>query len=324
MSMSMFHPTTLEQETSLPEQSRPVEVAPVVESGGSRPGVAFRFKARDGYSLAATLHEPEGSQLGAVVLVSGATGARQRYYSRFASFLAQRGFPTLTFDYRGIGGSRPQSLEGFEARMEDWGSQDLAGAIDMVRERYPDRRLLVVGHSVGGQLLGLAPNAGEVSALLNVAAGSGYYKLFPQSWRMGLTWKVLMPTLVRAFGKLPGWAGTAEDLPAGVAEQWARWCLSPDYLLSEGGEPRREAYASLYLPLRAYSFADDEMAPRAAVEHLLSFYADSLMEHRHVSPKDLGRAIGHFGFFRETFRDTLWCEATEWLAIHALTPRPVT
>ncbi|TQF15000.1 alpha/beta fold hydrolase [Myxococcus llanfairpwllgwyngyllgogerychwyrndrobwllllantysiliogogogochensis] len=321
--MSMSHATALEQDTVPSVRSIPQEDRLTAVTQGTSPGVPFRLKAQDGYPLAATLFPHEGAEVGAVVLLAGATGARQRYYSRFASFLARRGFPTVTFDYRGIGGSRPDTLTSFGARMEDWGSQDLAGAIAAMRERFPGRRLLMVGHSVGGQLLGLAENAREVSALLNVATGSGYYKLFPQRLRMALNWRVLTPVLTRAFGKLPGWAGTAEDLPAGVAAQWARWCLSPDYLLSEGGEARREAFASLYLPLRAYSFSDDPIASKASVEHLLSFYADALVEHRRLTPKDVGQAIGHFGFFRENFRDTLWEDAVEWLAIQALTPRPV-
>jgi predicted alpha/beta hydrolase len=256
-----------------------------------------------------------------VVLVSPATGARQRYYSRFAAFLAARGLPTVTYDYRGIGGSRPESLVGFEARLQDWGTLDLSGAIATVRERFPGRRVLLVGHSMGGQLLGLADNARDVAALLTVGSGSGYYRLFPQRLRMALTWGVLAPLLVRTFGMLPGWAGTSEDLPAGVASQWARWCLSPDYLMSEGGEARRKAYASLDLPLRAYSFTDDPIASPGAVRHLLSFFAGAQVEHRLLSPRQVGRPIGHFGFFREPFRDSLWKDAADWLADKALAPR---
>ncbi|MCP3059111.1 alpha/beta fold hydrolase [Myxococcus sp. K38C18041901] len=321
--MSMAHAPVLEQDAGPTVRPLPQEERLTVADTHPSAGVPFRLQALDGYPLSATLFPHEGAEVGAVVLISSATGARQRYYARFAAFLARRGFPTITFDYRGIGGSRPEKLEGFEATLEDWGRQDLAGAIAAVRERFPGRRLLLVGHSVGGQLLGLAENAREVSALLTVAAGSGYYKLFPQRLRMALNWRVLTPTLTRAFGMLPGWAGTVEDLPAGVARQWARWCLDPQYLLSEGGEPRRESYASLYLPVRAYSFSDDPIASKAAVEHLLGFYADALVDHRRVTPKQAGHPIGHFGFFREGSRASLWEEAVEWLAIQALTTRPV-
>ncbi|MFL6259471.1 MAG: hypothetical protein ACJ76Y_07150 [Thermoanaerobaculia bacterium] len=33
-----------------------------------------------------------------------------------------------------------------------------------------------------------------------------------------------------------------------------------------------------------------------------------------TSPREVGApAIGHFGFFRERFRDTLWRESSGWL-----------
>jgi predicted alpha/beta hydrolase len=315
----MSHAATLEQSVGPAVRNTAEDEASLTLDTG--PGVPFPIRARDGYALSGTCFPHAGAELGAVVLISSAMGVRQRYYSRFAAYLAGRGLPTVTYDYRGIGGSRPASLSGFRARMEDFGALDLAGAIDTVRERFPGRRILVVGHSAGGQLLGLADNAREVTALLKVASGSGYYRLFPQRLRMELNWRVLAPLLVKSFGKLPGWAGTAEDLPAGVAEQWARWCLAPDYLLSEGGEPRREAYASLYLPLRAYSFTDDPFASPEAVRALLSFYADALVDHRLLSPKEVGQPIGHFGFFREPFRGSLWADAADWLADKALSPR---
>jgi predicted alpha/beta hydrolase len=281
------------------------------------PGTPLTLTARDGFALAATLHPTPGPEAGAVVLVNSATGAPRRYYARFAHSLAERGLPTVTYDYRGIGDSRPASLRGFPARARDWGALDLAGAIDSVRERFPGRRLLVVGHSIGGQLVGLADNASEVSALLTVASGSGYYRLFPNPARMALTWYVLAPLAVRLFGRLPGWMGTSEDLPAGVAREWGRWCRHPDYLWGEDGPRRRAAYAALRMPLRAYGFTDDPIATPAAVRNLLSFYPGAAVEHREVSPAQVGRAIGHFGFFREPFRTLLWPQAADWLLAHA-------
>jgi predicted alpha/beta hydrolase len=50
------------------------------------------------------------------------------------------------------------------------------------------------------------------------------------------------------------------------------------------------------------------------VEGLLSFYSQAQITHRHVSPKDLGvAAIGHFGFFREQFKSSLWNDTVHWL-----------
>ncbi|MFX7816485.1 alpha/beta fold hydrolase, partial [Acinetobacter baumannii] len=82
----------------------------------------------------------------------------------FASYLAHRGCAVLTYDYRGIGDSRqpamvgynqPKSLVGFKASMSDWAAQDVTAAVRWRRERYHGLPLAYVGHSFGGQALGL-------------------------------------------------------------------------------------------------------------------------------------------------------------------------
>jgi predicted alpha/beta hydrolase len=94
--------------------------------------------ATDGYPLAARLWE--GSQRSrplSVALVNAGAGIGSHYYDRFARFLSQFGMPTLVYDYRGIAKSRPPSLRGFLASVEDWGSKDCAAALEWLSSRYP-------------------------------------------------------------------------------------------------------------------------------------------------------------------------------------------
>ena len=55
-----------------------------------------------------------------------------------------------------------------------------------MRERYKDLPLNYVGHSFGGQALGLLPNNSEVSRALLIAAQAGYWKLMasPERYRV--------------------------------------------------------------------------------------------------------------------------------------------
>jgi predicted alpha/beta hydrolase len=88
------------------------------------------FVAADGYSLTGHLYlPPPGSTAGPVTIIGSATGVPQRFYGRFATYLAEHGRPTLTFDYRGIGLSAPEKLRGFPARFRDWGILDIPAAI---------------------------------------------------------------------------------------------------------------------------------------------------------------------------------------------------
>lgn len=42
--------------------------------------------------------------------------------------------------------------------MHEWGEKDIVGIINWITEHYPSASLLVVRHSVGGQIVGLAEN----------------------------------------------------------------------------------------------------------------------------------------------------------------------
>jgi predicted alpha/beta hydrolase len=281
----------------------------------------LRLPATDGYLLAATLYEPAvAAGHGAAVVISSATAVRRGYYDSFARFLAGRGFAVLTYDYRGIGGSRPASLRGFQARLLHWGERDLAGVLDQAADRLRPTRLLVVGHSVGGQLLGLADSARRVDGLLAVAAQNGYWGHWSgvTRWQAAVRWHLLMPALARAFGYLPGWTGIKEDLPGGVAREWAAWCRSRDFLLA-GHPERRAGFERFDRPILAYGLTDDPYAPRKAIEALLALYCHAPATYREIAPRDAGvPAIGHFGFFRETVGAALWPEAARWLEERAL------
>src|ERR1700710_2236958 len=143
------------------------------------------FPAKDGYLLGASLFLPRGAKRHAV-LINSATAVPRKIYRGFAGYLARRGCAVLTYDYRGTGDSRqkslvdynqPRSLAGFKTTMSDWASLDVTAAVAWMCGRYRDLPLSYIGHSFGGQALGLIPNNSEVSRALMVAAQAGYWKL---------------------------------------------------------------------------------------------------------------------------------------------------
>lgn len=273
------------------------------------------FAAADGYSLAGTYFAP-GEAPRAAVLINSAFGVRRRFYRALAERLASLGAAVLTYDYRGVGGSRPPRLRGFEARMVDWGRFDTEGALRWLGDRHPRLAPRVLGHSAGGQVLGLAPSAPRVARLLLVASQSGWHGHW-SGWgrfKLFLLWSLLIPPVAELAGYLPGFLGVGEDVPKGVAREWAWWGKHPDYLLRDGGEARRAAYGALRFPILALSLADDDYAPAAAVDGLLAIYAGARAAHRRLVPADFGRErVGHFGFFRKEVGGALWDECCAWL-----------
>lgn len=270
--------------------------------------------ARDGYALAATLFQPQQPN-GRAVLIHAATGVRRGFYAKFAAHLAEAGFTVLTFDYRGIGDSRQGSLRRFPARMRDWAQLDAAGALDFLAAQAPEAKLLCVGHSFGGNGLGVVPGIERYCAALFVGTQSGYWRHWPGAGKpaMWLLTHLMLPTVSAALGYFPmKLLGQGEDLPGGVASEWAGWCRNPRYAAGVVGI---EGYARLTAPIRSYWVSDDRYAPRPAAEALFDLYpnaaAKELVE---VDAAAHGGGIGHFGFFRERFRDSLWRDAADWLA----------
>jgi predicted alpha/beta hydrolase len=277
---------------------------------------SISIPARDGYNLAAS-HFPVDGGARAVVLISPATGVKRSLYRRFAEYLAGRAFAVVSWDWRGTGDSRPVSLRGFPATMRDWAEQDLSGMIGWAGQRYPGLPVLVVGHSFGGQALGLAAGGERIVAAVTVAAQSGFWGHwpFPSRYMYAALWHLLMPGLTRIVGWFPAARlGLGEDLPAGVALQWARWCRTRDYLDDWSGHQRFQA------PLYVLGFTDDPFAPPRAVHALHDRYGSSSQVRRILAPREVGmRRIGHFGFFRpEAAR--LWQDVASWLEQQARDP----
>lgn len=273
--------------------------------------------ASDGFALAATVFEAAGP-FEAVVVIGSATAVPRGYYAKFATWLAASASLTVvTFDYRGIGGSRPASLEGFEARMRDWGERDIAGILDWARDIAPGRPVRWIGHSFAGFGPGLAPNHDIVERLLAVATMSGYWghmrglEALKVAGIMGLG----VPALARLNGYVSGRIfGGAQDLPKGIALEFSHWCMSRGFLFDDATLLSSARMAEFTAPMRFCQPRDDPWCTDPALADLMArFTAAASKTVWRADPRDAGGPIGHVGFFRERFRDTLWREARDWI-----------
>jgi predicted alpha/beta hydrolase len=171
------------------------------------------FAARDGFRLGGILYRPAQPN-GRAVLVNGAVGVRQQHYAAFAAFLEERGFTVLTYDYRGIAASRHGPLRALEAHIRDWAQLDAAAALDELARAAPGARLQAVGHSFGGNSLGLVPGIERLAGALFVGVQSGYWRHWRGPGRAGMWFltHALLPESPR-----PGFArtvfGAGEDRP---------------------------------------------------------------------------------------------------------------
>lgn len=289
-------------------------------------------------AVAVTLHTADSRELAALLLearsprgaisINSATGFKREFYLKFACYCAERGYHALVYDYRGMGASATVPLQAEQACMSDWGRLDMPAALATLGARFPDLPLVVLGHSVGGQLIGCMPNHSQARALVMIATSTGYWRRqrAPFRYQALVFWKVYGPWSLRRLGYVPRgavWSGAS--LPRGVFLQWRRWCTSAlamgaalDAALEDAG------FIAVRAPLLCWGFTDDPIATPAAVEALLRSYPNARTERRWSSPQDVGGArLGHHGFFEETHRDTLWRDALDWIDVRCGQARQV-
>lgn len=295
---------------------------------------SIEIPAADGYPLGGHLwrHARAGGLPPPVAIINPATSVRCRYYARFAEYLHAQGWDVVTYDYRGIGESRRGSLRRFKADWVDWGLNDFEGVLRYTALDFPDQAIDVIGHSIGGFVIGLAPSAHRVRRIFTMGAQFAYWQDYQAEKRRGmfLKWHVLMPCLATLLGHVPakrlGWM---EDTPKGVALDWAR--MGPRFedsvrkgVRTADGRPQAAELARNFgtvgAPILALGAEDDPYGTEAALDRLLRYYSASRRSHLRLSPGDIGQdSIGHFAFFHERFRDTLWPYALAWLR-HAALP----
>lgn len=291
------------------------ESSPLNQSLPESAPESLRLETDDGFTLAGTLYTPRSPGALGTVIINSATAVPQVFYRRYAQYLAAAGARVLTYDYRGIGRSRPESLRGFPASLSDWADRDARAAFRFVRTTFADAPFAFVGHSFGGQLIGLTDEVQAARASVLVGTQLGYWGNWPakERARYALYWYGLVPGITRLWGYLPGKTGLGVDLPAGVALEWARWCRHPDYLFGYRADAH-ERMARFDRPTLLYAFADDAYAPLGAVEAFVRRANNPNLELRRLRPRQLGaREIGHFGFFRPQFASTLWQESRDYL-----------
>ena len=279
----------------------------------------IELNAEDGRQIHAVLFEPAESN-GVVVQINSALLTPQQYYRQFAIYLSTRGFTVLTYDYRGL--VKPgQDIRRERCTITDWGRFDQSAATAWLRNNYPKKKLTLLAHSLGGQIIGLSPLASEFRAILMIATAQGYWRRSPrlkQRMKQLLQWYLLAPPLLLIYGYLPGYWFGDMTLPPNVAWQMRRFCLNPHWICDEKGRSYRPFNDDVQVPLRHLLFADDEVVQRGTQMDLTDFYPNALAHEELHSPPDYGlETVGHFGFFRRAMPKAAWQDAGDWLLANA-------
>jgi predicted alpha/beta hydrolase len=276
-----------------------------------------QFAAADGYVLHGTLHAPQAPR--ALVVISGGTGIPHRFYRAYAESLAQAGFVVLTWDFRGVGASRPADLRKLDIDVVGWGERDQHAAFVWATSAYAGLPWFAMGHSVGFQVVALALDASIPAPMghVSIAAGTGVWWHMPFGFaaKCVAIWYGLAPLMLATTGYLPAKKlRLGEDLPAGVAWQWRRWCCTEGYFPEMRNSPWVERFEAVQGDALALTFDDDPIANPKNVSDLHRYFSGLRFENVTIRHAWYGmRAIGHIDFFSRRMPPALWAVPRLWM-----------
>lgn len=270
---------------------------------------------QDGFTLAGTLFTP--NTVKAAVMIAPATGIKKTFYWAFANYLCEHHYAVLTFDNRGIGQSIQESLNHGNPSLTNWGVLDMTAVLEFLKTRFPNKDYHLVGHSAGGQLVGLMKNAQDLKSMFNFGSSSGSikYARYPFKLKSAFFLRVFIPLCNLLFGHTKSqWVGMGEPLPKQVGKEWSKWCSGTGYVKVDlDTKIKTHLYNTLAFNSLWVHAQDDEIANYNNVKDMIRVFPNIKADIITLSPNAYGfKTIGHMKFFSRQ-KKALWPIALDWL-----------
>ncbi len=228
-----------------------------------------------------------------VVLIAPAMAVGSRYYRPVIEEFRRHGWDAQALTRRGFELDAPAA-----SREHDWSYadeiDDIAGAVSAARDAHPGRPILLLGHSLGGQLVaGHEVTQPNVDGLITVGGAFPHHRTY--SYRGGGIWMfgaLVIPALTTLFGYVPKPAFGAPGART-LMREWARIVVT--------GRPPFPTSSKVATPSLVISLGDDRLAPRRAVEYFAHRMFDpAAMTRWHYATSDVapGDSNDHLGWAR--------------------------
>lgn len=238
------------------------------------------------------------------------------------SVLARRNYGVVSFDLRGHGESGPSARDGARYSYDDYVLHDIPAIVTFVREMFPHRPIVVVGHSLGAHTTlaasGVFPNKSP-EAIVSIAGNMWLPSCEPDSVRRAKKTATLAAFLGFAeawgyFDPRPLRLGTDAIALPYIRQFWTMW-TQDRFGSADGLIDYRAGLARLAIPLfSATSEADMLLAHPSSVELFLEPIAEKLKTLRVFTKRDFaGPAPNHMGLVTNPQSIVVWNEIAEWM-----------
>jgi len=213
-----------------------------------------------------------------VLLMLPAMGVAAGFYTPFVHMLEQACAATvLTLELPGQGASPLRAASGDDFGYREVVETFIPEAVQRAVGQHPGRPLILVGHSLGGQLalLAAAELKQVVHGLVLIATGTAHWRAWPEAsrWRAALAVHAirLVASMLPWYpGKRLGFGG---NQPRRFMRDWSFNACRGGYRLEGSARSPAalaRALADVRLPVLALSLRDDPIAPPGALADLLA------------------------------------------------------
>jgi len=263
-------------------------------------GITYRDKTTSKVSV----FEADNSN-NVVCIFLPAMGVRASYYKTFANELAMDGNTVITSDWRGHGHSSQSASFKTDFGYEHYVT-DLDDIVQFCRQKFPNRKIVLIGHSLGGQIqsLYISRFPENCNQLVLIAANSVYYKGWDKkaSRKIKRAGKFFYP-LSRLLGYFPGRViGFGGREARTVMKDWTHNLKTGGYKLTTSIFDYDSALKEARPNILCISFENDKLiAPKQSVINLLNKFSDTTnKEHLHFSADQIGIPnLNHFNWAKQ-------------------------
>lgn len=187
------------------------------------------------------------------------------YYRPLVDAFAAQGWAARTVPTTGFERGAPTA-----SWQHDWSYASEAGRItDMIAEaraEEADRPVILLGHSLGGQLGALVQSGDEpADALVTVGAGIPHFRVHPYGGLPVLAMGLLVPLVTRAVGHVPPPLFGAPGART-LMREWAGFIRS--------GRPPFEVDGPLRTPALLVTLEGDRLAPERSIDAYAGLFLD--------------------------------------------------
>lgn len=254
----------------------------------------------------------------AAILITPAMGAHAHAYRHIAAAFAERGHAVMVLDPRGSGESDGRPSRDVDFGVYEFLKYDWSAAVNELERQYPQQKLVLLGHSFGGQLncAYAGMNPGRIYAVINLCSSWLHFRSFGPAYQQVAT--AMFYGLMRLSAEVLGYApgdklGWGARFARTHIRDWSRWGLTGRYRYHNGGD-LADALGALTAPVFAVSFTDDaRLGPAAACDDFCRRLYRARITRRDFDPDEVGKSsVGHFGALKDA--PIFWNIVDGWIS----------